>query len=183
MVQVVFFCGDTKKAASEDIVNNKKNNMNLGASKIQIMVVDDHPVVLEGLRQLVNQEDDLLVCAKARNAKEALETIKKQQVDLAIVDMLLENTTGVQVTEKLKLRCPNLKILVFSMSHELQYVRRAFQAGARGYITKEEVAKEILVAIRHVHSGKVYISTVLAKKFSNKTLASILRGEFQDSIW
>jgi DNA-binding NarL/FixJ family response regulator len=183
MVQVVFFCGDTKKAASEDIVNSKKNNMNLGAGKIQIMVVDDHPVVLEGLRQLVNQEDDLLVCAKARNAKEALETIKKQQVDLAIVDMLLENTTGVQVTEKLKLRCPNLKILVFSMSHELQYVRLAFQAGARGYITKEEVAKEILVAIRHVHSGKVYISAVLAKKFSSKALASILRGEFQDSIW
>jgi len=71
-VQVVFFCGDTKKAAREDIVNNKKNNTNLGARKIQIMVVDDHPVVLEGLRQLVNQEDDLLVCAKARNEKEAL---------------------------------------------------------------------------------------------------------------
>jgi DNA-binding NarL/FixJ family response regulator len=164
-------------------VNNKKNNANLSVSKIQIMVVDDHPVVLEGLRQLVNQEDDLLVCAKARNAKEALETVEKQQVDLDIVDMLLENMTGVQVTEKLKLRCPNLKILVFSMSHELQHVKCAFQAGARGYITKEEVAEGILVAIRHVHSGKVYISAVLAKKFSSKALASILRGEFQDSVW
>lgn len=164
-------------------MNDKKTDTNLRSGKTRILIVDDHPVVLEGLAQLINREDDLLVCAAAGNAKEALEAIGKHAIDLAIVDMLLEDTTGVQVTEKLRSQSPNLNILILSMSDEPRYIRRAFQAGARGYITKEEVADGIVAAIRRVRDGKIYVGRILAKRFPSKTLESISMGDFSDRVW
>jgi DNA-binding NarL/FixJ family response regulator len=158
--------------AGENIVNNKKNNISLPARKHRIAVVDDHPVVLDGLEQLINQEDDLIVCVKAANGKKALEAVRKQQVDLVIIDMLLENTTGVQITLDLKSRCPNLYVLVLSMSDDPYHVKCAFQAGARGYITKDEVSEKIIVAIRHVLRGEIYVGKRIARQFSKRTLLS-----------
>ena len=153
-------------------MDDKKNNISLSARKNRIAVVDDHPVVLEGLAQLVNREDDLLVCVKADNEKEALEAIRKQQVDLVIVDMLLKNTTGVQVTEKLRSRYPSLHILILSMSDDRHHVKGAFQAGARGYITKDEVSENIIAGVRQILKGQIYISKKLAQKFSKRTIVS-----------
>ena len=144
--------------------------MNLRASKARIVVVDDHPVVLEGLTELINREDDLVVCATAGNAKDALEAVKKRQVDLVIVDMLLKSTTGLQVTERLKSRYPSLYVLVLSMSDAPHHVQGAFQAGARGYVTKDAVSGEIIAAIRQVLKGGIYTSKKLARKFSKKTI-------------
>ena len=144
--------------------------MNLRASKARIAVVDDHPVVLEGLTELINREDDLFVCATAGNAKDALEAVKKRQVDLVIVDMVLEGTTGLQVTERLRSRYPSLHILVLSMSDAPHHVQGAFQAGARGYVTKDAVSDEIIAAIRQVLKGGVYASRKLARKFSKQTM-------------
>jgi DNA-binding NarL/FixJ family response regulator len=153
-------------------VDSKTNNTNLQASKYRIAVVDDHPVVLEGLEQLINQQDDLIVCVKAGNGKEALAAVSKQQVDLAIVDMLLENTTGVQITIDLKSRCPDLYVLILSMSDDPYHVKRAFQAGARGYITKDEVSEKIIAAIRRVLRGEIYVGKRIARQFSKKTVLS-----------
>jgi DNA-binding NarL/FixJ family response regulator len=158
--------------ASKNIVNNKKNNVSLPARKHRIAVIDDHPVVLDGLEQLINQEDDLIVCVKVANGKKALEAVCKQQVDLVIVDMLLENTTGVHITIDLKSRCPNLYVLVLSMSDDPYHVKRAFQAGARGYITKDEVSEKIIVAIRHVLRGEIYVGKRIARQFSKRTVLS-----------
>ena len=158
--------------AGKNIVNNKKNNVSLPARKHRIAVVDDHPVVLEGLEQLINREDDLIVCVKAGNGKKALEAVRKQQVDLVIIDMLLENTTGVQVTIDLKSRYPNLYVLVLSMSDDPYHVKCAFQAGARGYITKDEVSEKIIVAIRHVLRGEIYVGKRIARQFSKRTVLS-----------
>jgi DNA-binding NarL/FixJ family response regulator len=164
-------------------VNDKKNSMNLGARKTRITVVDDHPVVLEGLAQLINREDDLVVCATAGNAKKALEAIKKQQVDLVIVDMLLKDTTGIQITIELKSRWPNLYVLILSMSDDPYHVKRAFQAGARGYLTKDEVSEKIILAIRRVVEGEIYIGKRIARQFSRKTIASwILDPDIEDAI-
>ena len=164
-------------------MNDKKNSMNLGARKTRITVVDDHPVVLEGLAQLINREDDLMVCATAGNAKKALEAIKKQQVDLVIVDMLLKDTTGIQITIELKLRWPNLHVLILSMSDDPYHVKRAFQAGARGYLTKDEVSEKIIIAIRRVLEGEIYIGKRIARQFSRKTIASwILDPDIEDAI-
>jgi DNA-binding NarL/FixJ family response regulator len=165
------------------LLNDKKNTMNIGARKTRIMIVDDHPIVLEGLAQLINQQADLVVCAKAGNAKQALEAVKKQHIDLAIVDMLLKNTTGIQVTKDIRLRYPGLRVLILSMSDEPYYIKHAFQAGAQGYITKDEVADEIISAIRRVLNGKIYLSARLAEKFPRRTIDSIKAGDLDDSVW
>ena len=157
--------------------------MNIGAGKTRITIVDDHPIVLEGLAQLINQQADLVVCSKAGNAKQALEAVEKQRVDLVIVDMLLKNTTGIQLTKSLKSKCPDIRILILSMSDEPYYIKHAFQAGAQGYITKDEVADEIISAIRQVLNGKIYLSTRLAEKFPRRTIDSIKAGDLDDSVW
>jgi DNA-binding NarL/FixJ family response regulator len=164
-------------------MNDKKNNTNLQARKHRIAVVDDHPVVLEGLEQLINLEDDLIVCVKAGNGKDVLEAVKKRQVDLVIVDMLLQNTTGIQVTEELRSQYPNLHILILSMSDDQHHVKGAFRAGARGYITKDEVSEKIIGGIRQVLKGGIYISKKLAQKFSRQTIAGwILETDTEDGL-
>jgi DNA-binding NarL/FixJ family response regulator len=164
-------------------VDDQTKNTNLQARKRRIAVVDDHPVVIEGLAQLVNREDDFLVCVKADNAREALEAIRRQQVDLVIVDMLLKNTTGVQVTETLRSQYPSLHILILSMSDDRYHVKGAFQAGARGYITKDEVSEKIITGIRHVLKGGIYVSKKLARKFSRKTIVGwILEADPEDTL-
>lgn len=171
------------KVAGEDTVEDKKNHMGLLARKNRIVVVDDHPVVLEGLAQLINREDDLEVCATAGNSKRALEAVEKRQVDLVIVDMLLRNTTGVRVTEKLRFRHPSLHILILSMSDDPYHVKRAFQAGARGYLTKDEVSEQIIVAIRCVLGGQIYVGKKIARQFSRNTIAGwILDADTEDTV-
>jgi DNA-binding NarL/FixJ family response regulator len=140
--------------------------------KHRIAVIDDHPVVLEGLEQLINREDDLIVCVKAGNAKEALRAVGKHQIDLAIVDMLLEDTTGVQIMIDLKSRFTNMYILILSMSDDPYHVKNAFQAGARGYMTKDEVSENIIVAIRRILQGDIYVGKRIAHQFSKKIVLS-----------
>ena len=164
-------------------MDNKKNNMNIKDRIKRITVVDDHPVVLEGLEQLINREDDLVVCATAGNAKDALEAVKKEQVDLVIVDMLLRDTTGIQITIELKSRWPNLYILILSMSDDQHHVKGAFQAGARGYLTKDEISEKIILAIRCVLGGEIYIGKRIAQQFSRKTIASwILEADTKETM-
>ena len=146
----------------------------------RILIVDDHPVVRQGLAQFINLEPDLEVRAEAGTAKEAIEAVEKQKFDLAIVDMLLENTTGVQVTEKIRLRFPNLPVLIFSMSDDLYYVKRALGAGARGYITKDEISDNIINAIRQVFAGKIYLSNKLIQKFPKSELDNLLQANIGD---
>jgi DNA-binding NarL/FixJ family response regulator len=146
-------------------VNKKKNTTSLATKITIILIVDDHPVVRDGLAQLINLEADFEVRAKACNIAEAVEAVKTQRIDLAIVDMLLKGETGIQVIKKIKALCPNLIVLMFSMSDELEYIKQAFDAGARGYMTKDEVSEKIIEAIRQVLDGKIYLSKKLAEKF------------------
>ena len=108
---------------------------------------------------------------QADNAKEALKAIRKQQVDLVVVDMLLKDTTGIQITIELKSRWPNLYVLILSMSDDPYHVKRAFQAGARGYLTKDEVSEKIILAIRRVLGGGIYVGKRIAQQFSRRTIA------------
>ena len=151
-------------------MSKKKNNTLLSAKKTRILVVDDHPIVRDGLEQLINFEADLQVSAKAGNAAETIKVVKKQQVDLAIIDMFLKDTTGVQVTKKIKAICPNLIVMIFSMYDELKYIKQAFAVKARGYITKDELSEKIIDAIRQVLNGGIYLNKGLAKKFPKHEL-------------
>lgn len=146
----------------------KKRKEQHGTVKSRILIVDDHTVVRQGLMLLINQEPDLVVCAEAENATEALKIIEEQQVDLVIIDISLEGTDGIQLTERIKLQHPNMPVLVLTMHDEALYVKRAFQAGAQGYVTKHEAADTIITAIRLILSGKDYISETMTQKFLKK---------------
>jgi DNA-binding NarL/FixJ family response regulator len=146
----------------------KKTKEHHGTGKSRILIVDDHTVVRQGLILLINQEPDLVVCAEAENATEALKIIEEQPVDLAIVDISLDGTNGIQLTERIKSQCPTMPVLVLTMHDEALYVKRAFQAGAKGYVTKHEAADTIIAAIRLMLSGKDYISETMTQKFLKK---------------
>jgi DNA-binding NarL/FixJ family response regulator len=159
---------------SGDVVIEKKNSGNPGVVKTKIMIVDDHPVVRDGLALLINCETDMAVIASAGTAAQAVKAIGKHSIDLAIVDMLLKGTTGDQITQKIEAICPNLIVLMFSMSDDLHHIQQAFKAGARGYITKDELSEKIIYAIRRVLKGETYLSKRLSKMFTRRQLSKLL---------
>ena len=155
----------------------KKNSKTLAARKINILVVDDHPIVLDGLTELLNHEADLVVSARAGNAAEAMRAVKKQRIDLALIDMLLKNTTGIQIIKKIKALSPNIVVMIFSMSDDLRYIKQAFEVGARGYITKDELSEQIIDAIRQILDGGIYLNKRLAKKFTRHEINQLLEED------
>jgi len=132
--------------------------------RTKILVVDDHAIVREGLTKLVEAERDLAVCGEAENAAQAMDAMDKQQFDLAIVDITLESTSGLELTEKMRSRCPNMVVIILSMHDGLLYAQRALRAGAAGYVAKCEAAEKIVTAIRRVLSGEIYVSNSKAVK-------------------
>jgi DNA-binding NarL/FixJ family response regulator len=146
---------------------NEKNEQNIeGQSPSRILVVDDHAIVRKGLALLVNQEPDLSVCAEAESADEALVVLESRPVDLAIVDISLNGMNGIQLTEKIKSKYPDLPVLILTMHDEAIYAKLAFRAGAGGYITKQEAAEAIVPAIRMMLRNESYISGSVAQKMS-----------------
>jgi DNA-binding NarL/FixJ family response regulator len=134
------------------------------SGKKKIFIVDDHPMMREGLAQLIGQERDLAVCGEADDAAQALEQIEKLTPDLALVDITLRSSSGLELIKDLRIRVPNLFILVISMHDESLYAERVLRAGGRGYIMKQEGGKKLLQAIRHVLTGGTYVSEKMAAK-------------------
>jgi DNA-binding NarL/FixJ family response regulator len=124
----------------------------------RILLVDDHPMVRERLTEIINHEKDLMVCAEAEDRAGALDTIANAKPDLAIIDLALKNSNGLELIKDIHARWPRLLMLVLSMHDESLYAERVMRAGARGYITKQEATRNILLAIRRVLSGEVYLS-------------------------
>lgn len=155
----------------------KKNPSAESKDKTRILIVDDHPVIRDGLTLIINRESDLQVCAEAGSFEEAVKAVKKQTIDLALVDMLLDGTTGIQVIKEIRKLCPGLIALVFSMSDNSQYVKQAIEVGARGYITKDEISEDIVNAIRQILKGQIYISKRLIKNLPKKERDSLLAGK------
>lgn len=126
--------------------------------KTKIFIVDDHPIVREGLAQLINQEEDLIVAGEASGATEALQGIAKARPDLAIVDISLEGTSGIELTKTIVAKHPKIFVLIISMYDEALHVERALRAGAKGYLTKQEATDHVVMAIRKVLGGDIYVS-------------------------
>jgi DNA-binding NarL/FixJ family response regulator len=137
-----------------------------GTKKTRIMVVDDHPIVRQGLRLLIDHEPSMVVCAEAESAREALGEIERQQIDMVIVDISIIGSDGVSLTEEIKKKHPRIPVLILTMHDELLYAKRAFRAGAQGYVEKREAAETIVTAIQTVRSGHKYISRKMAEKIS-----------------
>jgi len=153
-------------------------------SKRKIVIVDDHPIVRQGLAQLINQEKDLEVCGQAGDAHEALQAIRQLHPDMVIVDIGLKDTSGMELIKDLKIQYPELPVLTLSMYDESIYGERALRAGARGYVMKQEATAKVVTAIRRVLAGEVYVSDGMAAKMVSKLVGGGTRsaGSFADNL-
>ena len=120
--------------------------------------MDDHPLVREGLANLINDQHDLIVCGDAEDSSQAIIGIVKAQPDVALIDISLEGESGLELVKNLKSRFPFVGLIVLSMHDETLYAERALRAGARGYVMKREASKIVLASIRRVLEGGVYLS-------------------------
>lgn len=140
--------------------------------KASILIVDDHPILIDGLTQLLNQQRDLSVCGSARTAAEALAAIETLSPDLAILDISLQDGDGIELTKNIHARRHELPILILSMHNEAVYAERALRAGARGYVMKRGATGTVVSAIRRILSGEVYLSDSMQRRM----LRSVLGG-------
>ncbi len=155
-------------------MDKKMEQHNNNNGKTRILIVDDHSIVRQGLTQLINQEPELIVSGEAENAAQALDIIKTEHIDLAIIDISMDGMNGIQLTEQIKAHYSDIPIVILSMHDELNYAKRAFRAGARGYIAKHEAAEKIIPAIRNVLNGKVHVSERMAKKIIDANACEFL---------
>jgi DNA-binding NarL/FixJ family response regulator len=140
--------------------------------KYRVYVVDDHPIVRQGLGLMINREADMVVCGEAEEAHSALQALTTLQPDVMIVDISLIGPDGIELVKAIRARNVSLPILMLSMHDESTYAERAIRAGANGYIMKQEATEKVLVAIRRILNGGVYLSDRVA----GKMLQQYVRG-------
>jgi len=126
--------------------------------KRRIWIVDDHPIVRQGLAQLIDGEADLIVCGQSEDAYGSLAAIRQARPDLVLLDVSIKDGDGLELLKELKSFDPSMPVLMLSMHDEALYTERALRAGARGYIMKQEAPQTLLTAVRKVLSGQVYVS-------------------------
>ena len=132
--------------------------------KTRVLLVDDHPILRAGLRKLIDHEPDMMVCGEAEDGPKAFELAGTVQPDVAVIDISLKGSNGIELIKNLKARYPDLPTLVLSMHDESLYAERALRAGSRGYIMKEEAIEQVLVAIRRALAGEIFLSDRMKSK-------------------
>jgi len=153
-----------------------------GERKHRILLVDDHPILCEGLTQRINGEPDLEVCGQAHDVHTALEAVDHLQPHIAIVDIALGDGNGVELLKDLKVRFPHLPALVLSMHDEALYAERSLHAGAKGYVMKQEDPNVLLRAIRQVLGGQVYLSEKVKNGIVNRLGGNLPEGEITSLV-
>ncbi len=138
------------------------------AARKKILIVDDHPMMREGLRGVINREPDMMVCGEAENARQAEEALQKLKPDLALVDITLPGKSGLELVKDLKALQPKLAILAISMHEESLYAERMLRAGASGFITKQQPSEELVKAIRQVLDNHVYVSREVSESLLSR---------------
>ena len=136
------------------------------AHKHSVFIVDDHPLVREGLTNLINGQSDLTVCGEAKNSGEAIDGIAEERPDVAIIDISLTNESGLELIKNLVKQFPQVAVVVLSMHDEALYAERALRAGARGYVMKHETSKSVLASIRRVLGGDIYVSERIVNRMA-----------------
>ena len=145
---------------------SSKSNGQRGATRI--LIVDDHPLVRLSLREFIRREKDLEVCGEAEDREQALTAATATKPHLAIVDLTLKSSNGMELIKDLREQHPDVQILVLSMHDETIHAERAIRAGARGYITKQEATTKVMVAIRQILNGEIYWSERAAARVASK---------------
>jgi len=133
-------------------------------ARLRILIVDDHPIVRRGLKNLIEQERDLEVCCEAEDAAQGLELARTHVHHLAIVDLLLRNSSGIDLVKEFRRVLPELPVLVVSMYEESLYAERVLRAGAKGYVMKHEMNETIVGAVRRVICGGIYVSESISER-------------------
>ena len=131
---------------------------------LRLLLVDDHSIVREGLKRVLALNNNPWTIAEAGTGFEALEVLRQMPIDLAIADLSMPGMNGLELTRRIRAQHPTVSVLVLSMHAEEQYAMRAFKAGAKGYVTKDTAAEELVAAVRKVASGGVYVSAGLAER-------------------
>jgi len=139
---------------------------------IKVIIVDDHPVIRRGLKQIIGDEPDMEVIGEAENARECFSLVRKTDCSLIVLDINLPDRSGFDVLIQLKSEKPNLPILILSVHPENKFASRLVKAGASGYLIKESAPAELVKAIRKVNSGGKYVSASLAEKLISQDVAS-----------
>jgi DNA-binding NarL/FixJ family response regulator len=132
--------------------------------KRTVFIVDDHPLLRQGLALLINRENDLVVCGEAQEAQTAMQALSQYQPDILIVDISLNGPDGLDLLKNIRNSYPSLPVLILSMHDEATYAERALRARANGYIMKQEATEKVLVAVRRILNGEVYLSDRIANK-------------------
>jgi DNA-binding NarL/FixJ family response regulator len=140
--------------------------------KYRVLLVDDHPIVRQGLALLIDRETDLSVCGEAEGAHSAFHAITTLRPDVVVLDISLNGPDGLDVLKEIRAKTATLPVLILSMHDESIYAERAMRAGANGYIMKQEATEKVLVAIRRILQGEVYLSD----RLTNSMLRQYVRG-------
>ena len=133
-------------------------------AKRRVFLVDDHPIVRHGLTLLINHEPDLMVCGESEDGSKALAAVAAARPDVVMVDLTLKRSSGFSLIKNLNAVDPKVSILVLSIHEESLYAERCLRAGAKGYLMKEEAMENVLVALRRVLDGQVYLSEEMQSK-------------------
>jgi len=139
---------------------------NTAINRHKVLIVDDHPFVRAGLKQVIEDQPDFVVCAEAGTAPEALAALRQHAPDLAVVDLSLEGDNGLELIKKMRTREQRVRILVLSMHDESLHAERILRAGAQGYIMKRESPRLFLAAMRQVVNGQCYVSPAMAGRLT-----------------
>jgi DNA-binding NarL/FixJ family response regulator len=140
--------------------------------KTRVFVVDDHPIVRQGLALLINREQDLVVCGEAEDAQSAMQSVTVVRPDIMVVDISLNGPDGLDLLKDIRMRHPDLPVLILSMHDESIYAERALRAGAQGYIMKQEATEKVLVALRRILSHEIYVSERIANRMLQRYIGS-----------
>jgi two-component system, NarL family, response regulator NreC len=134
---------------------------------VRILLVDDHVIMRQGLRQILEHEPDFVIVAEAGSGLEAIVQAQEEQPDVAVVDIAMKELNGIEATAQIIKRSPNTMVLILSMYSDERYVVRAVKAGARGYVLKNSAGDELIQAVREVRKGATFFSPAVAKIFRN----------------
>jgi DNA-binding NarL/FixJ family response regulator len=136
--------------------------------KSTVVIVEDHPMFREQIAHLIGKQPDMIVCGEADNIQDGLALIKEKQPNIAIVDISLKGSSGLELLKDLQAHGIELPILILSMHEEALYAERALRAGAKGYITKHEASEKVMLAIRQVLGGEIYLTPCFMSRVVTK---------------
>ncbi len=139
---------------------------------VRVFVVEDHPIMREGIELLVNEEPTMSICGQTGQTEGALDKIKESGPDILVVDLMLPGRSGLDLIEDVRAGCPDVRIIVLSAHDEQVYAERALRAGAMGYVMKQEHTRKLLEGIRRVMAGEVFVS----EKMSSALLQRFVKG-------